>query len=126
MKKPIYRFNKQNKTLNLQRTFMVADFFFLVSHHRTTYNTVKLDRNDSAIVALIKIVVSSIAIVATSISSEIPESLVNNTGSADLANPRVDSYFFLCFIVLFDSIWSILAFFRSPDGKLEMVDGSWR
>ena len=107
----------KTKTPNLQHTFIVADFFFLfVSHHHTTYNTVKLDRNDYAIVVFIQIVVSSIAIVATSISSEIPlESLINNTRSADLANPRVDSYFvlyclfffFVCFIVLFDSIWSI-------------------
>ena len=86
----------KTKTPNLQHTFIVADFFFLVSHHHTAYNTVKLDRNDYAIVVFIQIVVSSIAIVATSISSEIPlESLINNTRSADLANPRVNSYFVL-------------------------------
>ena len=86
-KKSIYRFNKQNKNSELAAQFHSCGFF-LVSHHRTTYNTLKLDRNGNAIVALIKIVVSSIAIVATSISSEIPiESLINNTRSVDLANP---------------------------------------
>lgn len=94
--KSIYRFKKQNKNSELAAHFHSCRFFFLVSHHHTAYNTVKLDRNDYAIVVFIQIVVSSIAIVATSISSEIPlESLINNTRSADLANPRVDSYFVL-------------------------------
>lgn len=53
IKKSIYRFNKQNKNYEFAAHFHICRFFSLVSHHRTTYNTVKLDRNDNAIVALI-------------------------------------------------------------------------